>query len=561
MAKKCEESELKNLPVCAAEYIKLVIKKMRYRKKVRLDVQAELSAHFEDELQDCKTDEEKEQKARRLIEDFGDAKLLGVLLRRAKKRCRPLWRTIVARTFQTIGTLALCFIAYTIWFLTGKPVISTDYLEMINQMSRPRIIDAENAWPHYEKAFSLLAEPNKSLEKMLAFKNYRDQEYWKFDKLTEAEQFEISKWVERNNAAWREFAAGSSKPYSYRKVEYNQKDKSDEMLWNILMLHLSSLNDLTKTGIWRCRMEVRQGQLQQAITDCLSIVRAGKHLQSNEMSPMEQLSGSSIAGVGCTEIVHIAATQNLSAEYLSQLQKHLLEIYPDGYPLVDIKGNKIMFLDVVQHLFTSGGLGGGHIVPGRFLDFQSRISGIYEVPSEYLAVLYTAMAMTHIRRDETVEKANEIYGQLNKAIRTSPYDRHINKVKTTDEILAELPRYKYALFHMLLPGSDMFSGYAYRGKAQYEATITILALRQWQVEKGDYPETLNSLVESGYLKELPMDPWSDQPLVYERTEDNFILYSVGFNFKDDGGQSGKDDKGKVKKWADNGDAVFWPVQK
>jgi hypothetical protein len=39
-------------PACAEEYIKQVLKKMRYRRKVRQDVQAELAAHFEDELQD-----------------------------------------------------------------------------------------------------------------------------------------------------------------------------------------------------------------------------------------------------------------------------------------------------------------------------------------------------------------------------------------------------------------------------------------------------------------------------------------------------------------------------
>jgi hypothetical protein len=58
---------------------------MRYRKKVRADVMAELTAHFEDELRDCRTDEEKEQKAQRLITDFGDVKLLAVLLRPSQK--------------------------------------------------------------------------------------------------------------------------------------------------------------------------------------------------------------------------------------------------------------------------------------------------------------------------------------------------------------------------------------------------------------------------------------------------------------------------------------------
>ena len=61
------ERKFNKLLICVVEFIKLVIKKMRYRKKVRLDVQAELTAHFEDELKDCTTDEEKEQKAQWLI--------------------------------------------------------------------------------------------------------------------------------------------------------------------------------------------------------------------------------------------------------------------------------------------------------------------------------------------------------------------------------------------------------------------------------------------------------------------------------------------------------------
>lgn len=107
-----QETKEKNniLPACAIEYIKLVVSKMRYRKKVRQDVQAELAAQFEDELKDCATDEEKEQKAEKLITEFGDVKLLAVLLRRAKKRCRPIWRKMVARTFQTVKVVILCLI-------------------------------------------------------------------------------------------------------------------------------------------------------------------------------------------------------------------------------------------------------------------------------------------------------------------------------------------------------------------------------------------------------------------------------------------------------------------
>ena len=47
-----------DLPKAAIEYIDAVIKKMRYRKKIRADVRAELTAHFEDALRDCDSEDE-----------------------------------------------------------------------------------------------------------------------------------------------------------------------------------------------------------------------------------------------------------------------------------------------------------------------------------------------------------------------------------------------------------------------------------------------------------------------------------------------------------------------
>ena len=105
-----KHNPLDKLPASAADLLKLIIKKMRYCKKVRDEVMAELAYHFEDELKDCKTDADRQQKAQKLVEDFGDPKLLAILLRRAKKRCRPQWRTIFVRTFQTVAVLLQSFI-------------------------------------------------------------------------------------------------------------------------------------------------------------------------------------------------------------------------------------------------------------------------------------------------------------------------------------------------------------------------------------------------------------------------------------------------------------------
>ncbi|MHC4534707.1 MAG: hypothetical protein ACYS6K_12205, partial [Planctomycetota bacterium] len=193
---------LESLPVNTAELIRLVIKKMRYHKEVRTEVMAELAEHFEDELKDCEKDEDKEQKAKELIAEFGDAKLLAVLLRRAKKRCRPLWRTVVARTFQTVGALILCFIVYAVWFSTGKPTISVDYLALLNQLNRPEVHDKDNAWPHYEKAMALYVEPDQRIQDLTERRRKDFETRLSFSDLNEEKQNKIQQWLKVNESKW-----------------------------------------------------------------------------------------------------------------------------------------------------------------------------------------------------------------------------------------------------------------------------------------------------------------------------------------------------------------------
>ena len=61
------------------------------------------------------------------------------------------------------------------------------------------------------------------------------------------------------------------------------------------------------------------------------------------------------------------------------------------------------------------------------------------------------------------------------------------------------------------------------------------AVRRHVLLEGAPPETLASLVPT-YLAAVPIDPYSDRPLVYRRTDDGYLLYSVGSNRVDDGGQ-------------------------
>jgi hypothetical protein len=78
------------------------------------------------------------------------------------------------------------------------------------------------------------------------------------------------------------------------------------------------------------------------------------------------------------------------------------------------------------------------------------------------------------------------------------------------------------------------------GRNQTLANEAFLAcgLERYRLARGQYPETLEALVPQ-FAEKLPHDIVGGQPLKYHRAADGrFVLYSVGWNEKDDGGIPG-----------------------
>ena len=63
----------------------------------------------------------------------------------------------------------------------------------------------------------------------------------------------------------------------------------------------------------------------------------------------------------------------------------------------------------------------------------------------------------------------------------------------------------------------------------------VLALRQHHLDFAEYPEEISSLAPA-YVPALPDDPVSTSDLVYRRIGSDYLLYSIGFDGKDDGGK-------------------------
>ncbi|MGA9450505.1 MAG: hypothetical protein WBW41_04070 [Verrucomicrobiia bacterium] len=77
-----------------------------------------------------------------------------------------------------------------------------------------------------------------------------------------------------------------------------------------------------------------------------------------------------------------------------------------------------------------------------------------------------------------------------------------------------------------------------RIQVEVDLAQTACALERYRLAHGEYPEKLGALAPL-HIKRVPHDIFGGKPLHYRRAADGkFVLYSIGWNEKDDGGVFG-----------------------
>jgi hypothetical protein len=74
------------------------------------------------------------------------------------------------------------------------------------------------------------------------------------------------------------------------------------------------------------------------------------------------------------------------------------------------------------------------------------------------------------------------------------------------------------------------------GHARLRCALVALAAERYRQKFGDWPKALADLVPQ-YLAAVPLDPFDGKPLQYRRTNTGAIIYSVGEDGRDDGGDA------------------------
>jgi hypothetical protein len=125
-------------------------------------------------------------------------------------------------------------------------------------------------------------------------------------------------------------------------------------------------------------------------------------------------------------------------------------------------------------------------------------------------------------------------------------------IKPMDRLLLHDP-FGYILAKILLPVYPGIIVRYHRRATDLAGTAAVIAIREFEQAEHRPPTSLQELVPK-YMPDIPLDPFDGAPLRYHiRPDGKWIVYSVGPNQIDEGGEQ---TKGDPRNYTDSGDVVF-----
>lgn len=318
-----------------------------------------------------------------------------------------------------------------------------------------------------------------------------------------------------------ELRQAGERPDSRFPLDYNRED-----VWAILLPHLAVLKRCSQFLELRAVAELQNGQSDKALDDVKLSLRL-IDLIHTEPFFISHLVRIAMLQITLQPIYEGLAEHQWSEAQLAELDSELAKLdFLADYQLAlrGERGCEIHAVEYLQHRdrlhlneITGDNLNGPlSFIPlliyyslpsGWFCQNELRICRFYE--TQYLPLV-----------DETNRTVSP------SAVRAAGFARRRESRHRTPENILEL---------MLSPDfSAAVQKFAYAQESVDLARVAV-ALERYRMAMGMYPESLDAL-SPRFMDEIPHDIIGGQPLHYERTNDGqFILYSVGWNGRDDGG--------------------------
>jgi hypothetical protein len=293
--------------------------------------------------------------------------------------------------------------------------------------------------------------------------------------------------------------------------------------------------------------DLHQGNTASAVTNLQAILAVVKAMR-NERLLISELVRIAISGIALPANWEVLQSTNLTNEQLAELQNDwasldfihsgenalAMERVTGGITLVKWRNSESKLLHYLEAPYEFGLSDLKESASDRM---KIRIKVLlwrywWSYPDELQLMRGYQISMETLRSAETNYSLLPLLRE---------YENKMNKlgIDTTSADSLFFPDVKRINMHYFFSGtvfswSPLFDR-VIKSETTKQVAIAAIALKRYQLKHGNYPPDLKSLVPE-FVPRVPRDPVDGQPLRYRLNPDGtFLLYSVGENGKDDGG--------------------------
>jgi hypothetical protein len=309
-------------------------------------------------------------------------------------------------------------------------------------------------------------------------------------------------------------------PESRFPLPYNDEDPAE-----ILLPHLAAIKQASQVLQMRALAELQRDQSDKALADIKLIFRLVDSVRT-EPFIISHLVRDAVVQIALQPVYEGLANRQWSDAQLAELDSEMAKLDFLADFNFSVSGERAAQVKIVAWLEHN---------PGNFQVLGSDADNNGSRAS-FFSPLYFAPKGWFYQNDIALAHVDQMWkGVVDDAQQTvSP-----KAVSLASSKVARVMRHRgpYNLLTAIL--APQLSGYALRTAfAQNSVNMArvAMALERFRLANGEFPGSLDALAPK-YLQEIPHDVINGEPLHYNRTSDGqFVLYSVGWNERDDGGK-------------------------
>lgn len=554
------------LPAEVGGRIGEIVRRARLWNRESVEVARELVAHAL-EAQDRGVSE------REIAEGLGEPRVVAKLIRRAVRRKRPVWwhaRVWLVRSAAGVIGLTVIVVGGILGrTFIGDPEPSHSFIADLNSPLN-ELGDDEKAWPLYRDVYREIARTttpvrNQMLDRAAQHVARNNSELALgvkeagLDMLPKIDPAHpdyagVLGVLEEIQPALHTLKQAASRPmvgrlYSSKQEEYDRyksllpepipepADPAEQgMLIGVMLPHLSPMRSFSRWLAFEARVAVRAGDGSQAAESLRAIHGMARQVE-REPFLISYFVAVALDMLAIETVDWALETHpdSFSRDDLAGLA-HVVSNARHGIPSLPLRGERMMFEDVLQHTFTDDGRGDGHITNEgirmlTMVDSMSAGSAFEESAAMLGAVALASRAEQRRAYSELIARA--------RADADAGYEIYRGRGLESEAWLAKNEdRYSIAPVTMLVPAYGKALHAQNEAMVKLDATLAAIAAELFRRDTGAWPGSLDELVPR-YLPTAPEDPFDGGPLRLAMGKTGPVIYSIGPDRVDDGGDPGE----------------------